>query len=219
MTRHGDRTPVHALPHFLENAVWNCTDSFLDVEESDRLKLRKRYFPGRQALKGNCMLGQLTSRGEGQLRTLGKNFRALYIEKLNLLSHVTLDPSEAVLRSTDVDRTIKSAYHFLTGLYPGLNEVVDLDVIERPRDNAFPNRFFCPYLGASIDSLKQQPNFTDYMHVHLEPLRRKLVLLLFVSPSLSVSKGTRTCGSFQWTCMCSTTRFGRDSAIRFLFLH
>jgi hypothetical protein len=32
------------------------------------------------------------------------------------------------LRSTDVDRTIKSAYHFIGGLFPSCEGVVDLEV-------------------------------------------------------------------------------------------
>ncbi len=174
LTRHGDRTPVHALPSFLENVEWNCSDSVVeDVEEQDGLRLRKRYFPGRQALKGNCMLGQLTARGEEQLRSLGKNFRSLYIDKLRLLSRDRVEPAEVFLRSTDVVRTVRSAYHFLAGLYPGANETVDLHLIERPRDNAFPNRFFCPYYGSSIDALKLQKNYSAFMKTHLDPLKRK----------------------------------------------
>ena len=116
--RHGDRTPVHSLPGFLENVSWNCSDSVLeDVAENDSLKLRKVYFEGRQALRGNCMLGQLTKRGEEQLRQLGRSFRELYVEKLKLMPR-EMDQELMLLRSTDVPRTIRSAYHFLSGLYP-----------------------------------------------------------------------------------------------------
>ena len=82
---------------------------------------------------------------------LGKNARALYLDKLGLLPTdcvemgsssllffgglfvLTLFISGKILhliklKSTDVDRTIKSAYHFMGGLFPSCEGVIDLEV-------------------------------------------------------------------------------------------
>ena len=171
--RHGDRTPVHALPGFLENVSWNCSDSVVeDIEENDSLKLRKVFMNGRQALKGTCMLGQLTKRGESQLKTLGKNFRELYIEKLKLMPP-KLNQDLMMLRSTDVDRTVRSAYHFISGMYPNCAEAVEIDIVEKAMDNAFPNKQFCPYFDKAMKELKKTANFTSFYKTHLLPLEAK----------------------------------------------
>lgn len=171
--RHGDRTPVHSLPGFLENVSWNCSDSVLeDVEVDDSLKLRKVYYEGRQALRGNCMLGQLTGRGERQLNALGSQFRRMYVDTHGFMP-AKMDPSQLKLRSTDVERTIRSAYHFLSGLYPDSQETVDLEIVERQMDNSFPNKQFCPYFGKALKDLRKEANYSQYYNKYLVPMEEK----------------------------------------------
>lgn len=178
MIRHGDRTPVYYLsPDLEKNAVWNCSDSIVqdaDVEGgTDSLRIRKNFLQERQALNGNCMLGQLTGRGEEQLQKLGQRFRALYVDSLHLLPPV-LDASVMSLRSTDVERTIRSAYHFLTGLYPNSSALLDIDVVEKARDNAFPNGRFCPQLRDMSNRIKSSRKYQEYYARNLASIQRML---------------------------------------------
>ena len=174
LTRHGDRTPLHPLPKKLQNVVWNC--SAVDDDEVSSLEstitLNKRYVEGREALRGNCMLGQLTVVGESQHRRLGQRFRETYVDSLNFLS-ANLNKSEIYLRSTDTERTIRSALNFLTGLYPTADESMDINVVESVKDNAFPNRKYCPLLGKMLSHLKKNEKYRQYYDLKLKHLEKQ----------------------------------------------
>lgn len=105
MTRHGARSPYLLV----ENPVVNNSTW----------------------LKG---LGQLTSNGERQHFLLGQKQRKTYIDGHKLLSD-TFDPREIYIISTDVNRTIMSAYSEINGWYP-LGSVKELTGSER--DQALP---------------------------------------------------------------------------------
>lgn len=86
--RHGDRSPTHGYP--------------LDpVKESD---WPQGY-------------GQLSKLGMDQEFQLGQSIRNLYINKLGFLP-VNYNRTKVFVRSTDMDRTLMSAYCVLAGLYP-----------------------------------------------------------------------------------------------------
>lgn len=174
LTRHGDRTPVYSLPPALEkNVVWNCSQTVLaDVDAKDSLRIQKSFMPGRQALQGSCMCGQLTAKGEAQLEELGRNFRNIYVDRHHLLSEV-MEPEHMLVRSTDVERTIRSAYHFLTGLYPNSSKTLEIEVIERQKDNAFPNKRFCPQLAKRWSDIRRTPRYKSFFEQHLKPLQAK----------------------------------------------
>jgi hypothetical protein len=96
--------------------------------------------PGRNLLPGNCLLGQLTEVGAQQHRELGRNFRLLYVQQLGFLSPGKPHWEEMFLRTTDVERTILSAYNFLEGVWTASNlEAVQINTIDYRADNAFPN--------------------------------------------------------------------------------
>ncbi len=69
VTRHGDRTPLHGIlwqQRIDDSLSWNCSLNLLIGDVVAGLQLRKRYIHGREILKGNCMLGQLSARGAQQ---------------------------------------------------------------------------------------------------------------------------------------------------------
>lgn len=86
--RHGDRSPTHGYP-------------FDPVKESD---WPQGY-------------GQLSKLGMDQEFQLGQYIRDLYINKLGFLP-VNYNRTKVFVRSTDMDRTLMSAYCVLAGLYP-----------------------------------------------------------------------------------------------------
>ena len=180
VTRHGDRSPVYALPIPGDSVEWNCTLN-LQVADGSAPSLRaplrvfqKRYVAGRNLLPGNCMLGQLTERGALQHRELGRAFRSLYVDALGLLSPRAPVWSEMRLRSTDIERTLLSAYNFMEGLYIAVRpEAVVLETMDNDSDNASPNTVLCPALGRLYQQIEQSANFTAYYNASLAPLAAK----------------------------------------------
>jgi hypothetical protein len=61
----------------------------------------------RNILPGNCMLGQLTSKGRDQHFDLGKQYRKLYVDTYKLLPP-SINPGDIWVRSTDIPRTVQS---------------------------------------------------------------------------------------------------------------
>lgn len=61
--------------------------------------------------------GQLTALGQRQSYLLGVELRRRYVEDLGLFNS-TYHPGEVKVQSTDVDRTLESAYAQLSGLFP-----------------------------------------------------------------------------------------------------
>lgn len=106
MTRHGARSP------------------YLFIDEPD--------VPTSEWIQG---LGQLTPTGERQHYLIGAKHRNKLIDVYGLLSD-TFDPQEIFIISTDVNRTIMSAYSEINSWYPMGTSVRDLTGDER--DYAVP---------------------------------------------------------------------------------
>lgn len=60
---------------------------------------------------------ELTDRGLRQLFLLGMKMRLRYVNDLQFLSS-SFNPDEMEIKSTDTNRTISSAYSYMTGMYP-----------------------------------------------------------------------------------------------------
>ncbi len=70
-----------------------------------------------------------------QHQALGQSFRNTYVSDLGFLPK-SLDAKLVRVRSTDVERTLLSAYNFLEGLYPSeKGEVFNIETIDNDVDN------------------------------------------------------------------------------------
>lgn len=83
-------------------------------------------------------LGALTANGMAQEKRLGEYLREKYINQYHLLN-ATYDPNTIYVRSTDTERTIKSANSLLLGLYPldtrsSKNQEIFINVVPRNKD-------------------------------------------------------------------------------------
>lgn len=139
---------------------------------------QKVYIRDRQVLPGNCMLGQLTQRGAVQHQIMGQNFRKNYVDGLAFLP--TLFNSTLVkVRSTDLERTLLSAYNFMEGLYPvaankgGDTEVIEVDTIDDDMDNAWPNPNLCPALVTQWNMAETSPAYQKFYATNVQPLATK----------------------------------------------
>jgi hypothetical protein len=122
----------------------------------------------------------------------GGNFRKLYVDTLKFLPS-TLDPTRMYLRSTDVERTILSAYNFLNGLCKAIfffifffffffffffldpqsdvETVLTLNTIDGDRDDAIGNNpQLCPRVGTILSQIYNSSEFFDQYNVKLLPL-------------------------------------------------
>ena len=179
VTRHGDRTPVYTYDIPNDSVEWNCTLN-LQVSDSSSVQpavptriFQKQYMRGRELLAGNCMLGQLTERGATQHQGVGAHMKALYIDKLGFLSP-SLDASELSLRSTDVERTLLSAYNLIRGMYPDSGEqVLPIMTIDDALDNGSPNTGLCPALKTVYAAARNSSAYQKFYQENLGPLAIK----------------------------------------------
>lgn len=184
ITRHGDRTPVNGNVwpiNIMDNVVWNCSLNLLVAQGFEgglgypNRVFEKHYIRGREVLPGNCMLGQLTQKGATQHQTLGKSFRARYVTELGFLPS-SFDPTYVKVRSTDVERTLLSAYNFLEGLYPsasGSSPIVQVDTIDDQMDNAWPNPELCPALTKQYQQTESSSQYLKFYAINVQPLATK----------------------------------------------
>lgn len=121
----------------------------------------KSYLPDREALRGNCMAGQLVEAGLTAEINNGKRLREAYVERERFLppSVVDLDLSTLKslmrLRSTDVPRTQQSGMALLTGIYGEENigslPYIPLWTMDMSMENMLLNKQVCPALQSAQD--------------------------------------------------------------------
>ncbi|XP_033624929.1 lysophosphatidic acid phosphatase type 6-like [Asterias rubens] len=125
--RHGARTPIRITPG-IEEANWDkemCVEEDHHKVEYDIFSLDGKSGPHHSpieqsyqanAFKGGATRGQLTVLGMNQSYELGTYFKKHYIEKCNFLSP-EFSSNELFMRSTNINRNIKSLSCVLGGLY------------------------------------------------------------------------------------------------------
>lgn len=186
-TRHGDRTPVSLYPggSSSNDVEWRCNLTHLSsIDTGDAAQVqpgrlfRKRYLNDRQVLPGDCMFGQLTTKGREQHLTLGNSLRQVYVDKYGFLGK-QFSSDEVWVRSTDVPRTIASAQSLLSGMYlPSDSQstevpAFDLHTIDAWMDNMTPNTRLCPHLQQVYYELRQTPGWIAHMR-EIAPLDAKI---------------------------------------------
>ncbi|KJE90911.1 hypothetical protein CAOG_02144 [Capsaspora owczarzaki ATCC 30864] len=168
ITRHGDRTPVNIMPD--DAATYNLCSEFAvsgmtsndgsaTLTQANVLKfpLLDKANPYQDAIwQGNCIDGQLTSKGITQLRTLGSQLRGIYVDKLKFLEGDYMPATPTLYaRSTDYWRTQQSAESLLSGLFPTLKGElypVPLHTVPSSAETMASNPGACPNL-ATVQAL------------------------------------------------------------------
>ncbi|CEF70003.1 Histidine phosphatase superfamily, clade-2-containing protein [Strongyloides ratti] len=100
-------------------------------------------------------LGQLTQKGMRQHYDLGKRFFKKYSQEKKLLNS-NYDANQIYVRSTDIDRTLVSAYSNLAGFYAQSKNTY-------PNDDYLLNpNFKCERRSQLEDDRRNNPKFLDY---------------------------------------------------------
>mmetsp|Transcript_29225 Transcript_29225/g.63422 ORF Transcript_29225/g.63422 Transcript_29225/m.63422 type:complete len:533 (-) Transcript_29225:396-1994(-) len=163
--RHGSRTQASSdyCWHGDQEGEWTCSLNYLDnsVQESSPLtaSYRAQYMPGRNALKGNCMTGQLVSSGFEMEYNNGQRLKDAYMTREGFLpatlAGLDLDTLPDVLRfrSTDVPRTKQSGMALLSAMYPsaslGSLPYLPLNTMDIKMENMLVNAEVCPIVTAA----------------------------------------------------------------------
>lgn len=189
-----------------ENTVYNCTNQVTMGSVLDgKVRFAKTYERGKNVLKGDCMMGQLTHIGYEQQRRNGYVLRDAYggssrttstVGKNVLLDDSLFTSSEDIdeivhLRSDDESRTLQSGQALvsslfsLDGLPPSVDGMVQLSWSTRDseKDTISPNANVCPMLSRAYEKLHESPPWVRLQNATAAPLLRKLAPILGVEES------------------------------------
>ncbi|KAJ1959723.1 hypothetical protein GGI12_004188 [Dipsacomyces acuminosporus] len=167
VVRHGDRTPVHVIPH--DDTTWNCdgveevaylhdthqpaantTGSFRQVIEIPKWNARHGF--SNKVWRGTCDVGELTDRGKAQHHFLGTQLRSIYVDKLKLLPSELKSTDSVYVRTTHVWRTKNSAESLIGGLWPKRGY---------SPDTAVPLHTYPPNIETMYDNSAACPKIND----------------------------------------------------------
>ncbi|KAI9144994.1 histidine phosphatase superfamily [Paraphysoderma sedebokerense] len=145
VARHGDRTPIHS---YSPDQVVEFTDCDEPVKNTPVHESSQRPFVA-PLWRGNCDKGQLTSKGRGQIKLLGREFKAIYGKLLWKQTDVgdgeqlwvkRVKEGDILVRSTDVRRTISCATHFLSAfMETPVSDLSHIYVPPKPEDPLSPH--------------------------------------------------------------------------------
>lgn len=199
LSRHGDRSPLTALPHEHAEAgvVWDCAPLFAEganvSDAAPTLAYAHYAVPSTSSSistaaagwRGNCPLGYLTARGAQQTHALGRALRAAYVDTARLLP-ATPDPALLHLRATEVPRARHSLLAALAGLYPGAEPVLRYEVRAAAHETLLPNSAACPRVARLAARAQQQPAWRA-LAARLAPRLARLDRIAGVSASDAAS--------------------------------
>jgi len=133
-----------------------------------------------------CEMGELTNLGKWQLYHVGKMLRKRYIDQAHLLKE-QFDPSDFVLRSTNIPRTVMSLQWLMHGLYPhtSINQINPyINVRPSKVENMYPNHPTCPRLREIMHHTRHHPQFVDYFkRPHMQSAAKSVSALTGIAES------------------------------------
>ncbi|KAF0977976.1 hypothetical protein FDP41_003298 [Naegleria fowleri] len=187
INRHGARTPINAIPSFIDSKPWECLpyDSKVIVNGNSNDHAHFRAVMESDdglELYGNCMKGQLTAKGSMQMVKVGKSLGDQYLKKLfGRYDEIDEIVKLIYVRSSDIRsrRTEYSAMYLLLGLLgENVKEYPTIHMFEESRETLYGHFKVCAKLGSIISKrLKTLAEETEKDPRLLE-IRDKLLDLL-----------------------------------------
>lgn len=171
--RHGDRTPVAGFPN--DETLWLCNLDSLDnvgigsysqSVDLDGLIFRQLQLFGRNVLRGNCSLGELTTIGHVQHNIIGANFRKLYVDYYGFMPS-TYTAGTLFARNNNIPRCYESMQSELQGLYPvetrgDSTMAIPVFTMDPQNEDMSPNFANCPALLAQVAAQQQSPEWLAF---------------------------------------------------------
>jgi len=181
LTRHGARSPIDTF-HPQDTGKWYCDDesnySFAPryaaeggkVFRRNHLKLDENLTP----FPPSCPDGGLLTSGMKQHNELGKAFRKHYVDNLGFLPK-KYSPRYIWVRSSEVDRCIRSAQSFISGLYPPRkhSDIVTIETGTPSLELLHPSTSQCSDLGKAWKQWVSSPEYLskkNFSEPYLRPL-------------------------------------------------
>jgi len=186
--RHGDRTPWQGnLCWPSASNTFSCSLADTSIPDNDPSKFsaspsrlyRKRIMPGRNSYPGDCLTGQLTSRGYNQHLSNGRKFYSAYT-KASLISP-SYTETEIYLRSDNEERTVQSAQALFMGMYNlssiSQTQIIDIHTMDRNNDDMTINSWLCPVTTDLQDAAHNSPEYLYHIKTVMEPLWEEMTNL------------------------------------------
>lgn len=167
LTRHGARSPI-ASYNKTESDDWYCDDEDENAWAA-RFQAQGGPIPRRQHMKmdstslkfkPSCPPGGLTTEGMQQHYELGQFLRRVYVDNLKFLPE-TYDPRYIYVRSSEVDRCIRSAMSLLSGLYPAVtpNDEMTIETGHHALEMLHPTTSYCAELKQAWNEWVKTPEY------------------------------------------------------------
>ncbi|KAJ9054284.1 hypothetical protein DSO57_1016251 [Entomophthora muscae] len=164
VTRHGDRAPANALP---SHDTWDCRESVVlgeTIFEVTPKTGQNSYCKGTNPLPRDiCKRGQLTSKGQRQMETLGIRLSQVY-------QGFVTSKDDLTIRSTDSDRCIESAMALARGFLPN-EPTIEITTLPMEKDNMVYYGHVCPKQARLTKELGQshKVHAPQLWFAHLHP--------------------------------------------------
>lgn len=171
--RHGDRAPANRF-HIDDSYQWNCSltgielysDNMQPQMPSPPFLFRKKYIRGKSQLPGDCLVGQLTSKGKDQHVEIGKKIRSF----LDSAQFKSLSFENLHIRSTDLPRTQHSVIGEVFGLLGDKNgkdlPVPNIFTRAMMYENMISNPIECPAFTNAINAIKESGWYKAMLQKH-----------------------------------------------------
>ena len=166
--RHGNRSP--APDFFLKNDtnVYLCDvpSSISPRYNPAPVKHPRTYYdkydPRIMAYKPSCAGKDLTTLGMKQEYELGQHFRQYLVEEEKFLPPI-YNPDFILARTSECDRTVKSAIAFLQGMYPPVspNEIIQLQTDTPSNGILHPKKEWCVEMQEKEKTFKKSKEYKE----------------------------------------------------------
>jgi len=178
--RHGDRLPwAGQLCWPTADATFSCSladtsipdDKPQDSKATNTRLYRKRVIAGRNYYPGNCLTGQLTTRGYNQHLSNGRKFYSAYTQA-SLISR-QYNPNEIYLRTDNEERTVQSAQSLFMGMYNTSTigpQIVNIQTMDRHNDDMTINDWLCPITDQYQTEAANSEGYLNHVKTVMEPL-------------------------------------------------
>ncbi|OHS98704.1 histidine acid phosphatase [Tritrichomonas foetus] len=169
LIRHGSRTPGSDFFDSGNAQEWHCDENDaisprLNPAPVNFFRSYHDEFDSRIIqYKPSCREKDLLTLGMQQHFELGQEFKKLYHEKLEFIPK-NINPSFFYARSSETDRTLRSAISFIQGMFPPAspNEIIPIVTDSEAAGLLHPKDYWCHELEGIVPHMYETEQFKDF---------------------------------------------------------